>query len=248
MWEKKGLDELDTHIPLLFAVPWIPAASNGSTTTALAEAVDVFPTLVELAGLEPCGGGCLDSDGSPVPEGVQTELQGISLVPALRQPLASGTGNASRGFKQYAFSQFPRCNCTYERDVVVGQTGGMDGTCAGEYVNVFTAESGSTGAANHHVCLFTPSEEFDWMGYSVRSDTWRYTVYVGWNGTRPVSWEVNPTGAEELYAHGEGDEADFDGETSEPVNLLGVEQVEAKWRQIADGLKEVLVAQFDNDY
>jgi hypothetical protein len=37
MWEKKGLDELDTHIPLLVAAPWLPNASQGIHTTALAE-------------------------------------------------------------------------------------------------------------------------------------------------------------------------------------------------------------------
>jgi len=30
MWEKKGLDELDSHIPLLIRVPWMTAASSGA--------------------------------------------------------------------------------------------------------------------------------------------------------------------------------------------------------------------------
>jgi iduronate 2-sulfatase len=40
MLEKKGLDELDCHIPLLIRVPWIPAASSGVRTSAFAEAVE----------------------------------------------------------------------------------------------------------------------------------------------------------------------------------------------------------------
>ena len=48
MWEKKGLDELDTHIPLIITVPWIVNASKGIVTSALAEAVDFMPTLVKL--------------------------------------------------------------------------------------------------------------------------------------------------------------------------------------------------------
>ncbi len=40
MWEKKGLDELDCHVPLLIRVPWIPAASSGVRTSAFAEAVE----------------------------------------------------------------------------------------------------------------------------------------------------------------------------------------------------------------
>jgi hypothetical protein len=33
------------------AVPWIATASNGTITTALAEAVDIMPTAIELAGV-----------------------------------------------------------------------------------------------------------------------------------------------------------------------------------------------------
>lgn len=51
MWEKKGLDELDCHIPLIIAAPWITSGSNGTITSAFAEAVDIMPTAIDLAGL-----------------------------------------------------------------------------------------------------------------------------------------------------------------------------------------------------
>ena len=54
MWEKKGLDELDCRVPLLIRAPWIPAASKGLRTSALAEQVSMMPTLIDLAGLPPC--------------------------------------------------------------------------------------------------------------------------------------------------------------------------------------------------
>ena len=146
MWEKKGLDELDAHIPLVVRVPWLEGGSSGWKTSALAEAVDIMPTLIELANLPPC------------PE----RLGGSSLVPAIKAHPSTGTG---AGLKLYAFSQFPRCNCTYQTDALDVR----NGTCPQVYVNAYTAEHGATGACNHHVCLFTQSSEFDWMGYSVRS-------------------------------------------------------------------------------
>jgi hypothetical protein len=137
-------------------------------------------------------------------------------MPALLSPPLTGTGSAANGFKQHTFSQFPRCNCTYAHDKYDPTS--LNGTCPQQYKNPYTSEGGATGAANHHVCLFTPSSEFDWMGYSVRSDQYRYTVYVAWDGAalRP-HW--NDTYAEELYDHSADDSIDFDGPVSEPVNL-----------------------------
>ncbi len=72
MWEKKGLDELDCHLPLVVAAPWIAAASNGTVTSALVELVDVMPTAIELAGLPACADPCTDYGGSPsTPSGLQ---------------------------------------------------------------------------------------------------------------------------------------------------------------------------------
>ena len=242
MWEKKGLDELDSHIPLLVAAPWLPNASSGIHTTALAEAVDLFPTLVELAGLPPCADPCVDGMG-PAPT-TPSGLQGTSLMPALLAPPLSGTGAAADGFKQFAFSQFPRCNCTYETDVV----GELHGTCPTVYKNTFTSESHATGAANHHVCLFTPSSQFDWMGYSIRSDTRRYTLFVTWDGVtlRPNWGDIF---AEELYDHSADDGDSFDGQASEPVNLLGNSPGggAAHDRADADALQKILIEQFSND-
>ena len=47
MWEKKGLDELDCRVPLLIRAPWIPEASKGLRTSALAEQVSMMPTCVQ---------------------------------------------------------------------------------------------------------------------------------------------------------------------------------------------------------
>ena len=255
MWEKKGLDELDCRVPLLIRAPGpLGAKAAGKRTSALAQHVDIMPTLIDLAGL-------------PIDVGEETPLSGVSLKPVRRgsscpdlsRPAQSGTlihswvvrcaltitllwlpllpsfdplVNASidlaqvlqdppttgigNGPNKYAYSQFPRCSCTYATPTLDAR----NGTCDQKYVNNWTHESGATGAANHHVCLFTPSRSFDWMGYSVRSDQWRYTVFVEWDGdTLSPKW--SRVQAEELYAHVEltpRSDDDFDGTYSEPLN------------------------------
>lgn len=78
-WGKHTNFEISTRSPLIVSVP----GATRRVTTALVELVDLYPTLVDLAGL-------------PQPAG----LEGSSLVPHLEHAGAAG--------KQAAFSQFPR--------------------------------------------------------------------------------------------------------------------------------------------
>jgi iduronate 2-sulfatase len=89
-WSKCTNWELDARVPMIFRAPWLGDAARGKPTLAIAELVDLYPTLVELAGLP----------APPPSEG----LEGISLVPALQNP---GAEHASG--KVAAFSQYPRC-------------------------------------------------------------------------------------------------------------------------------------------
>jgi iduronate 2-sulfatase len=81
LWAKTSNFELDARVPLLIAVPKNNQA--GRRTESLVELLDLFPTLVELAGL-------------PKPEA----LEGTSLLPVLQDSRA--------WVKTAAFSQFPR--------------------------------------------------------------------------------------------------------------------------------------------
>lgn len=72
IWTKHTNYEQANRIPLLFIAPGV--AKPGSSTRQLAESVDVFPTLAELAGL-------------PAPAGPQP-MDGVSLVPVLKDPQA----------------------------------------------------------------------------------------------------------------------------------------------------------------
>lgn len=79
LWNKHSNFEVATLTPVILAVP----GQTPNRTDALVELVDIYPSLVELAGL-------------PIPSG----LEGISLVPLLQEP--------NQTWKTAAFSEYPR--------------------------------------------------------------------------------------------------------------------------------------------
>ena len=84
IWCKHTNYEQATRIPLIVAAPKI--TKQNSRTSALAESVDIFPTLCDLAGLPP-------------PK-VKPALDGQSIVPVLKDPEA--------GTKEAVFHVYPR--------------------------------------------------------------------------------------------------------------------------------------------
>jgi iduronate 2-sulfatase len=86
-WTKHTNYEADNRIPLLLVAPGI--TRPGSSTQAFAETVDVYPTLVELAGLP----------APVVPQG----LDGKSLLPVLTDPEMTVRDHA-----YHAFNRGPR--------------------------------------------------------------------------------------------------------------------------------------------
>lgn len=83
-WTKHTNYELDTRIPLLIVAPGV--SSPGTVNASFVETVDVYPTLVDLAGLP-------DRD-------VPQRLDGASLVPLLRDPQAT--------VRDHAYHAYPR--------------------------------------------------------------------------------------------------------------------------------------------
>ena len=84
IWTKHTNFEQANRIPILIIAPGV--AKPGSATRQLAETVDLYPTLAELAGL-------------PKPKGPQA-IDGVSLVPVLKNPKAR--------VRDHAFHAYPR--------------------------------------------------------------------------------------------------------------------------------------------
>lgn len=83
IWTKHVNYELANRIPLIISVPGF---TSGSSTMQLAESVDIYPTLAELAGL-------------PQPENSQP-MNGTSLLPVLQDP--------DERVRDYAYHAFDR--------------------------------------------------------------------------------------------------------------------------------------------
>jgi iduronate 2-sulfatase len=83
-WTKHTNYEQANRIPLLVVAPGV--TRPGSSSQALVETVDIYPTLAELAGLPP-------------PDGPQP-IDGVSLLPVLKDPGAS--------VKDHAYHVYPR--------------------------------------------------------------------------------------------------------------------------------------------
>jgi len=84
LWTKHTNYEQANRIPLIIAAPGV--TQPGTATRQLAESVDIYPTLAELAGL-------------PLPTGPQP-LDGVSLVPVLRDPAVR--------VRDHAYHVFPK--------------------------------------------------------------------------------------------------------------------------------------------
>jgi len=126
LWGKTTNFELDTRVPLIIRAPGMNLP--GESTRSLAELVDLYPTLAELAGL-------------PIPQ----QLEGTSLASVLADPNAAPDDIAT--------SQYPRL-----------------------------------GNADHGGKI---------MGYSLRSDRYRYTEWI--------DRETHSTVARELYEYANDD-------------------------------------------
>ena len=183
--------------------------------------VDVYRTLADLAGLA--------SD-------VQADVQGTSLLPLFVDPAHPPTNLATKP----AFSQIARCHCgTYTcwaptscdhtwnaswYDPHGGTRGcnAQPGTASNRTCFACRPKrnapppppqcgwSGTECGAN--ACSSVPQSQFDYMGYSMRTATRRFTAWTVWDNTRNATDWSQPV-MYELFdlTDDDGTSFDFDG-------------------------------------
>jgi hypothetical protein len=226
-WGKRSLFESDTRVPLIFADPRHPKA-HGTRTPALIELVDVFPTLVQLAGLPqpfalvpPING---ISQAAVVFEGglLSSDHRGYS---AARSTLESRLNYP----RTAAISQFSRCP-------IVASEFLTDVSGSGPMVIKDPLRVADFRSRPHHSAIEWACRCKGWqwddhhdlalMGYSLRVDNWRYTAWLPWDSNATeVIWVWPPIG-EELYAHEAGpNEPPGLFDEAETINLLSVDGV-----------------------
>ncbi len=162
MWDKRTLFETNARVPLIIRDPDYPE-TFGTNASALAENVDIMPTLIEMAGLP-------DPAGRLFPP-----LEGKSLVPVLKNPRSS--------VKDFAMTQIARC-CSSCLDTPVAEV-------HWSRWQVCRGGNWEWNDMNDRV----------YMGYSMRMDDWRYTVWVPFNASIHAPMWEEELGGEELYDH-----------------------------------------------
>ena len=198
--------ELGTRVPLVIRSP-VPAhhVSKGQVTQQLAELVDVFPTVAELAGV-PVDSALIDS---AFEQSLSAALDGTSLAAAfadpsnptaVHPPTDKGTFN-----KTAAFSQYPHdstFSCPFFRD----------GACFANH-----SSAAPTGVGwDAQTGPVSPSVSTPAMGFSVRTASWRFTIWLPWDAsTSRADWSLSAVNAApiELYDQtrdGDERENDFD--------------------------------------
>ncbi|XP_063231127.1 iduronate 2-sulfatase-like isoform X1 [Bacillus rossius redtenbacheri] len=107
-WSKYSNFEVAVRVPFILFVPGVTSPSllhthrgRPSSSPGLAELVDVFPTLADLAGV-PLPRLCPEDSSA-----VQLCTEGVSLRPLVEQAFGRG-GRPDRGWKAGVFSQYPR--------------------------------------------------------------------------------------------------------------------------------------------
>jgi len=143
--------------------------------------------------------------------GVQDSVQGTSLAPVFDAPVHMPEKMAQK----VAFSQIGRCDCRFWED--------RNATMCGA-----------------NACIKTPqgSEEYNFMGYTMRTQDWRYTAWVKWDhDVKKPDWS-QPV-ASELFdlSMDTGRDFDFDGYSMNlaphPEYKETVEQLQAQLKEAA---------------
>lgn len=191
MWCKQSVFESVTRVPLLMRVPWLSETSSGKRSTAIAELIDLYPTLVSLVGnsapslsLNTCAEG----------KDLTALFKNQDALKASELDLLGGISSTDDivdfSKTSFALSQYPRC-IEWQNPP-----------------NIWT-----------NPCTFTNT--FNYMGYSIRTNRWRYTEWRAWLGSS-ADWSDKGLNATELYDHGQDDIGNIDYDNSENLNVASL--------------------------
>ena len=94
-------------------------------------------------------------------------------------------------------------------------------------------------------CTKCNRSQWDYMGFSLRDDRWRYTEWVQWNKSAwlPIWGDFGEHGGPELYDH-EGDIGDDMDVATDKDNLAG----ESQYTALVATLSKQLHSHFDSDH
>ena len=141
---------------------------------------------------------------------VEPGVQGMSLAPLLDDTaVLQGDALPPAFAAKVALSQFARCGCNTTNATAKP----IDGITTNSTNDTGTSTSTDTDASSTRAhrgtpddmvcghCVTTPSSEFEYMGYSLRSPRgWRYTEWVAWDGAAIAPNWTDVRGVE-LYDH-----------------------------------------------
>jgi iduronate 2-sulfatase len=152
LWKKQSLFEESARVPLLMVAPGV--SRRGGVVKAPVSHVDLYPTLAELTGVK-----------------APSSLQGQSLVPMLKDPMAKGRG--------WALTQ------------VVRGAGGAGGGGGGKKKAAAAAKSNPADEARRKAASLQEGDSGGRIfGYALRTPRWRYT-----------EWGDGARQGRELYDH-----------------------------------------------
>eukprot|EP00947_MAST-08B_sp_MAST-8B-sp1_P004114 g4114.t1 len=212
-WEKFTNFELAARVPCFMRAPWLanvsssstsspslaPSASSSASSSPGSSGGHVIRDLVELVDVMPSLIDLALPAGSAAPP---AGLEGKSLLPLMlaaaglqpkppkQQQQQQQRQQQQQQQQAVALSQFPRC-CKAGRPLWEGND-----------------------------CDDVPRSQFTHMGLSVRTDRYRYTRWLAWDGkTLQPDWEADDAGTE-LYDHAGDDGLSMDA-PFEATNLAG---------------------------
>ena len=213
------LFETATRTPLLFRVPWIQA-SVGARTNTVVELVSLYRTLADLAGIPDAA--------------IESGVQGQNFASVIRNNGAGGdsswTGSRPAMHRSIDASAVDASPPLREEPPI--------GFALSQMTRCAKPNASATNSQGYDPCAKTPGMlmEYSYMGYSIRTMEWRFSIWAIWNATTLCPNWSSPANVFELYDHRDDTAAvDFDG--TENVNVAGENENAAVVTEMAEHAK-----------